>query len=56
MWGLEELKVAGNTSGRIDAFVLSFGEDTEGELYILTSVITGPTGNRDKVYKIVPAK
>jgi hypothetical protein len=26
------------------------------ELYVLTSVSTGPTGNRDVVYKIVPAQ
>lgn len=56
MWAVEDLKVSGMPQGRIGAFVLSFGEDAERELYVLTSVITGPTGNRDKVYKIVPAK
>ncbi|MEE8301314.1 MAG: PQQ-dependent sugar dehydrogenase, partial [Candidatus Tectomicrobia bacterium] len=56
MWTLEELKVAGKPNRRIGAFVLSFGEDADNELYILTSLITGPTGNRDKVYKIVPAQ
>ncbi|MDH3600397.1 MAG: PQQ-dependent sugar dehydrogenase [Candidatus Tectomicrobia bacterium] len=56
MWAMEELKVAGTPEGRIGAFVLSFGEDADRELYVLTSVITGPTGNRDVIYKIVPAQ
>lgn len=56
MWEMEELKIAGMPEGRIGAYVLSFGEDAERELYVLTSVSTGPTGNRDVVYKIVPAQ
>lgn len=56
MWEMEELKVAGTPEGRIGAYVLSFGEDADRELYVLTSVATGPTGNRDVVYKIVPAQ
>jgi hypothetical protein len=53
---MEELKVAGMPEGRIGAYVLSFGEDADRELYVLTSVATEPTGNRDVVYKIVPAQ
>jgi glucose/arabinose dehydrogenase len=55
-WEMEELKVAATPAGRLGAYVLSFGEDADRELYALTSVSTGPTGNRDVVYKIVPAR
>lgn len=34
-------------------FILGFGEDREGEIYVLTSGTTGPTGDSGKVYKIV---
>ena len=56
MWQMEELKVKGMPNGRLPAYVLSFGEDADRELYVLTSVATGPTGNRDVVYKIVTAE
>ena len=59
MWKMEELKISGlpaSAEGRLGAFVLSFGEDMDRELYVLTSVVTGPTGNRDIVYKIIADK
>ncbi len=37
----------------IDSFVLGFGEDKNGELYLLTSGEAGPAGNAGKIYKIV---
>jgi glucose/arabinose dehydrogenase len=39
----------------VDHFVLGFGEDAGGELYVLTSDTTGPTGETGRVYRIVPA-
>jgi hypothetical protein len=53
MW--EELKIASNPSGRIDAFIRSFGQDDDGEIYVLTSEEAGPTNQTGKVFKIVPA-
>lgn len=40
-------------SKEIDSFVLGFGEDSEKEIYVLTSNAVGPTGNSGKVYKII---
>lgn len=54
LWNIEELKVSNNPSGRANAFVRSFGQDDDGEVYVLTSDVSGPTGNTGKVYKIVP--
>lgn len=61
MWAMQELAVAGNengepeaASGRLNAFLLSFGQDNDGEMYVLTTDMIGPSGNTGKVYKIVP--
>ncbi len=55
MWPTEEIKVASSSSGRIDAYVRGFGEDSDHEVYIMTSQMGGPSGNTGKVYKIAPA-
>jgi len=54
MWSMRELGVATTESGRIDAFVRSFGQDANNELYVLTAEVAGPTGNTGKIYKIIP--
>jgi hypothetical protein len=36
-------------------YVLAFGQDTAGEVHVLTSVTTGPAGGLDKVYRICSA-
>ncbi len=37
----------------LDEFVMGFGEDASGEIYVLTSAITGPEGSTGKVYRVV---
>jgi glucose/arabinose dehydrogenase len=37
----------------LEHYVLGFGEDNEGELYVLTTDNTGPTGETGRVYRIV---
>lgn len=55
MWSTEVIRVANNPHGRINAYVRGFGEDSDNEIYIMTSQNAGPTGATGKVYKIVPA-
>jgi glucose/arabinose dehydrogenase len=55
MWTTEEIKVATNPSGQLDAYLRGFGEDADHELYIMASETAGPSGATGKVYKIVPA-
>lgn len=55
LWKIEEVKVAGYPNGRVNTFVRSFGQDDNGELYVLTSDASGPRGDTGKIYKIVPA-
>jgi len=38
---------------RLDEFIMGFGEDASGELYVLTTAITGPEGMTGRVYKVV---
>lgn len=40
----------------LDDYLLGFGEDSEGELYLLTSSTSGPTGSTGAVHKIVPKR
>jgi hypothetical protein len=50
---MQELRVANRASGRIDHNVLGFGQDSSGEVYVLVTESTGPTGNTGKVFKLV---
>src|SRR5687767_14158543 len=53
LWLMQELRVANRPSGRIDHYVLGFGQDSSGEVYVLVTENTGPTGNTGKVFKLV---
>jgi glucose/arabinose dehydrogenase len=53
LWNMQELRVATSPTGRLNARVLGFGEDPAGELYVLTTNNTGPTGATGKVLKLV---
>ncbi len=55
LWSWEEIEVSDNPGGRVDAFIRSFGLDDEGEIYVLTSDVAGPTNETGRIFKIVPA-
>jgi glucose/arabinose dehydrogenase len=52
-WAKERVNV-GNMEGNLP-YVLAFAQDNEGEVYVLTSLTTGPVGGLDSIYRIVPA-
>ena len=52
LWKIEEMIVANHPNGRINHFILGFGQDLSGEIYGLGSEMTGPTGNTGKVFKL----
>ena len=56
-WQVKEASVQreNGPERRLNRFLLSFGEDEEGELYLLTSRSLGPAGSSGEVYKIVGA-
>jgi glucose/arabinose dehydrogenase len=52
-WTKEKANVA-NMDGNVP-YILAFAQDSDGEVYALTSVVLGPVGGLNKIYKIVPA-
>ena len=50
-WMIEDVKI-GNMP--FSSYVLAFGQDDDGEVYVLTQDTTGPVGGLAKIYKIVP--
>ena len=55
-WKLERLQVSGAENGQIPTYIVAFGEDAKGELYVLTNDSNSIKGKSGKVWKIVPAK
>ncbi|HEX6982670.1 MAG TPA: PQQ-dependent sugar dehydrogenase [Balneolaceae bacterium] len=55
LWDFQRLDFANPPGDDLQHFVLGFGQDSEGEVYILTTDNTGPTGNTGKVFKLVEA-
>lgn len=55
LWPFEELAIATQEDRRLGRYLLSFGQDRDLELYVLTSDTPGPSGDTGKVFKIVPA-
>ncbi|MEP7294205.1 MAG: hypothetical protein ABI835_20625 [Chloroflexota bacterium] len=55
MWEWGELQVAGMENDRIGAYVLGFGQGEDGELYVMTSQSSAPTGDTGKVWRLVAA-
>jgi glucose/arabinose dehydrogenase len=55
-WTYRELAVAGEAGGRLRRFVLAFGQDQAGEVYVLTSDNAGPSGATGKVFRIAPTE
>ncbi len=51
-WTMEDVKVANMPT--FNSYVLAFGQDADGEVYVLTQDTTGPVGGLAKIYKITP--
>ncbi|MFO7933188.1 MAG: PQQ-dependent sugar dehydrogenase [Bacteroidales bacterium] len=51
MWEFSELPL---TRGDLGEYLLAFGQDNEGEIYVLTTTTAGPSGSNGTVYKLVP--
>lgn len=54
-WDIRERRVADQPNGRIGRLILGFGEDADGELYVMTTKNLGPVGQTGVVYRIDPA-
>ena len=56
LWQIQRLTIANSPSGRVDHFIQSLGQDASGEIYLLTSSRSGPSGSTGEVFKVVPAQ
>lgn len=54
-WTLHDLPLKGLAGGKIQAYVTAFGEDSEGELYVLTNGLNGLSQRKGKIYKLAPS-
>jgi glucose/arabinose dehydrogenase len=52
LWTTERISFSGNANGAVGAFVLGFGQDLDGEVYVLTTDNLGPTGTTGSVYRL----
>jgi glucose/arabinose dehydrogenase len=55
MWTTQEFRIADSPNGRVNAYVRGFGQDTDHELYVLTSMKSGPdpNGTTGEIWKLV---
>jgi glucose/arabinose dehydrogenase len=53
LWAMRQLQVTTMPARRLGHFVLGFGQDLAGEVYVLTSDQAGPTGTTGRVYRLV---
>jgi glucose/arabinose dehydrogenase len=53
LWEMQQLRIATSPDGELGHRVLGFGQDASGELYVLTTDNSGPTGTTGKVFKLV---
>jgi len=51
-WQLQELAVAGDADGRLGHYLLGFGQDADGEVYVLATSMAGPSGSTGRVYRL----
>jgi glucose/arabinose dehydrogenase len=55
-WTMRTFEIATTGNGKLGAYLLAFGQDAAGELYVLTSERAGPAGSTGAVSRIVPAR
>lgn len=52
LWTMQQLTVRNTADGRLGRYVLGFGQDLRGEVYVLTTDNAGPTGTTGKVFRL----
>lgn len=53
-WGLKPLDLVTHPKGLIREFVVAFGQDADGEMYVMTNGSNSLRGKSGKIYKIAP--
>jgi glucose/arabinose dehydrogenase len=53
LWNFAPITITNHPNGELGEYLLAFGQDPAGEVYILTSTATGPSGSTGKVFRLV---
>lgn len=53
LWRLQILTITTSPDGELHHYLLGFGQDLSGEMYVLTTDNAGPSGSTGRVYKLV---
>lgn len=53
LWKVEEFSISTSEDKSLHHYILGFGQDLSGELYLLTKDNSGPTGNTGQIFKLV---
>ena len=53
-WTMEDVNVTNMDD--FSSYVLAFGQDNAGDVYVMATDTTGPNGGLDKIYRIAPAQ
>jgi glucose/arabinose dehydrogenase len=54
LWAFETLALDGAPDGTIDRYILALGQDVDGEVYVLTTDSTGPSGTTGRMFRLAP--
>ncbi|MGH2541641.1 MAG: PQQ-dependent sugar dehydrogenase, partial [Ardenticatenaceae bacterium] len=54
LWPFEELVISNTPDNRLGHYLLGFGQDSAGEVYVLTTDMAGPAGDTGRVYRLDP--
>lgn len=53
LWDFQQIEFANTPTGDLNSYLLGFGQNSKGEVYVLTSDTEGPSGHSGKVYMMV---
>ena len=53
LWNILTLNVTTSPNGELNHFILAFGQDPSGEVYVLTTDNFGPSGTTGKIFKLI---
>ncbi|MDK3258781.1 PQQ-dependent sugar dehydrogenase [Blastococcus capsensis] len=54
LWPWEPVRIASSPDGELGRFLQGFGQDADGEMYVLVKDRAGPVGDTGEVLKLVP--
>jgi glucose/arabinose dehydrogenase len=54
LWDFVNVTLSNRQGGELGEYLLGFGQDNAGEVYVLSSGMTGPSGNTGQVFRLIP--